>query len=136
VSELRPDLRHGDAFADLHARVAVPEIVRREVCDAGALAGPAHRVPGRVRGEAGEHTSFCGAVLRRTGLLHVDHQPRRDGDPAPRTRRLPVADTEARTGYVNVSSRYKANAANSCVFPFFRGTTNTIERHTGQPRGS
>jgi hypothetical protein len=49
VAELRGDVRHRHSPVDLDARVAVSKVMRREVPDAGRLAGAINDVVHRVR---------------------------------------------------------------------------------------
>jgi hypothetical protein len=65
MTSLRSKLRYRNALAQLHARVAVPEIVRVEMRDAGRLAGASDDVLRHVGREAGEDAPLRSAVVLR-----------------------------------------------------------------------
>jgi hypothetical protein len=99
VSELRRQVGNRDALGDLHARVAVPEVVRVEVRDARGDAGPRHHVLRHVRREAGEDPPLGHAVVGRAGLLGARrgaHQRAEASHPPPSKTRQPPEDQRCR----------------------------------------
>ena len=93
---------NGHALAQLDGGITVPQIVRVEVRDPRSRACPCHHLLGHARAEAGDYPPLGRAIVKRAGLLHFDHQPRRDPDPAPSVRRLAVTDAKAASGDVDV----------------------------------
>jgi hypothetical protein len=94
-----------DAVVVPAGQAAVPQLVRREVGNAGRLAGQAHRSFGAVQLVVGEDAPLGAAVLeRRAGGGDVVHQPARHLHPArPPALGRPARKPEARLGHVDVA---------------------------------